>query len=382
MAAARGGRSRGNRVDDLEMRQLRSDLDRNFKPIFDRHGPEGVALGELQREMQEEGITDKISKRRLNQLLDRADHNDDNMITYTEFVNLMTSDEGLTKSERSAFRSFLGAAIANIVPQSLRNDFLANYNCRPPPLFIIIMSTAEIVIFGVYAAELAKQGTPVTATSGVPMYSPLVYTPRRRYEAWRYLTYMFIHQGFLHILSNMIFQLLFGLPLEIVHKWWRVMVVYLCGVIAGSLAHSVTDHSVALVGASGGVYALLGAHLAAVATNWKEMNYKCCEGNIARVLLSAPVRLFIILTLVVPDTSLAIYRRVTAPEDQKVGVSAHIGGFLTGESVAGYPVLKNIKKLPWETTLGWVTMAVFLLLVAFAVLFNGLYKGYPATDWS
>ncbi|XP_046547270.1 rhomboid-related protein 2-like isoform X1 [Haliotis rubra] len=330
MAAARGGRSRGNRVDDLEMRQLRSDLDRNFKPIFDRHGPEGVALGELQREMQEEGITDKISKRRLNQLLDRADHNDDNMITYTEFVNLMTSDEGLTKSERSAFRSFLGAAIANIVPQSLRNDFLANYNCRPPPLFIIIMSTAEIVIFGVYAAELAKQGTPVTATSGVPMYSPLVYTPRRRYEAWRYLTYMFIHQGFLHILSNMIFQLLFGLPLEIVHKWWRVMVVYLCGVIAGSLAHSVTDHSVALVGASGGVYALLGAHLAAVATNWKEMNYKCCEGNIARVLLSAPVRLFIILTLVVPDTSLAIYRRVTAPEDQKVGVSAHIGGFLTG----------------------------------------------------
>ncbi|XP_067662674.1 rhomboid-related protein 2-like isoform X1 [Haliotis asinina] len=381
MAAARGGRSRGNRVDDLEMRRLRSDLDRNFKPIFDRHGPEGVALGDLQREMEEEGITDKISKRRLNQLLDRADYNDDNMITYTEFVNLMTSDEGLTKSERSAFRSVLGAAIANIVPQSMRNDFLANYNCRPPPLFIIIMSTAEIVIFGVYAAELAKQGEAVTATSGVPMYSPLVYTPRRRYEAWRYLTYMFIHQGYLHILSNMIFQLLFGLPLEIVHKWWRVMVVYLCGVLAGSLAHSVTDHSVALVGASGGVYALLGAHLAAVATNWKEMNYKCCEGNIVRVLLSAPVRLFIILALVVPDTSLAIYRRVTAPENQKVGVSAHIGGFLTG-LLLGIPVLKNIKKLPWETTLGWVTMAVFLLLVAFAVLFNGLYKGYPATDWS
>ena len=32
----------------------------------------------------------------------------------------------------------------------------------------------------------------------------------------------------------------------------------------GGLAHSVTDHSVGLVGASGGVYALLGAHCAAI----------------------------------------------------------------------------------------------------------------------
>lgn len=34
--------------------------------------------------------------------------------------------------------------------------------------------------------------------------------------------------------------------------------------ISGCLAHSISDHSVGLVGASGGVYAILGAHVAAI----------------------------------------------------------------------------------------------------------------------
>ena len=53
----------------------------------------------------------------------------------------------------------------------------------------------QIVVFVIYALELKEMGTPVTATSGVAMYSPLVYVPSRRYEAWRFLTYMLMHQG-------------------------------------------------------------------------------------------------------------------------------------------------------------------------------------------
>jgi hypothetical protein len=34
----------------------------------------------------------------------------------------------------------------------------------------------------------------------------------------------------------------------------------------GSLAHSVTDHAVSLCGASGGCYALIGAHIASIIT--------------------------------------------------------------------------------------------------------------------
>lgn len=42
-----------------------------------------------------------------------------------------------------------------------------------------------------------------------------------------------------------------GIPLEMVHKWWRVLLVYFAGVIAGSLGTSITDPDTFLAGASG-----------------------------------------------------------------------------------------------------------------------------------
>ena len=51
--------------------------------------------------------------------------------------------------------------------------------------------------------------------------------------------------------------------------WWRVMLVYVFGVIAGSLWTSVVQPTVFLSGASGGVYALITAHLGTVIMNFR-----------------------------------------------------------------------------------------------------------------
>lgn len=67
-----------------------------------------------------------------------------------------------------------------------------------------------------------------------------------------------------HLMVNMMVQILLGIPLEMVHRWWRVLLVYLAGVIAGSLATSLSDPYVYLAGASGGVYALITAHIATI----------------------------------------------------------------------------------------------------------------------
>ncbi|XP_033731802.1 rhomboid-related protein 2-like [Pecten maximus] len=384
----RGGR-RGRRVmdeeqplpEEVEMEEnLRRELENKFKPMFAQHGREGLPLKNLRDELIDEGITENIPDERVQELLMRADGDGDAHITYKEFMAMMTRD--LTKAERSAFRSVLRDAIADILPKHMREDFIANYTCCPPPIFMITISIVEIIVFVVYALELKDTSNPVTANTGVPSYSPLIYLPKRRYEAWRFVTYMFIHQGYLHIISNLIFQLLLGLPLEMVNKFWRILIIYVLGVIAGSLAHSVTDHDVALAGASGGCYALIGAHIASVIVNWKEMNYKCFEGNICRFLLSAPVRLTLLLTFSILDTGNAVYRRFfDANATTKIGISAHIGGLLAG-LLLGIPILKNIKELPWEKTLGWITLAVYLIFVSFAMFFNGLYPGYPETDWT
>ncbi|KAH9508681.1 Rhomboid- protein 2 [Bulinus truncatus] len=140
-------------------------------------------------------------------------------------------------------------ALAALMPTRDREDFLANYNCCPPPIFIPLISVIEIVVFIVYVFELKERGIKTTFTSGFDSESPLVYKSCKRYS---------------HIIFNLGFQLLFGSLLEVVHKHWRVAIVYLLGVIAGCLAHSVIEPKISLVGASGGVYAILGAFVASV----------------------------------------------------------------------------------------------------------------------
>lgn len=383
----RGRSARPRSARDIELRTVeeedafRRELERQFKPLFDKHGNQGVLVSELQDELDETGIINTIPEDRLDLLIEKADRDRDSYITFAEFINLMTREGVLSKRERTAMTKFMGNVISNIVPEYMKQDFLEHYTCCPPPIFMVAISILEIVVFVIYAMELKDTDDPITATSGVPMYSPFIYLPARRYEAWRYLTYLVIHQGYMHLVGNLIFQLLLGLPLEFVHKWWRVLIVYLCGVIAGSLAHSLTDHHVALAGASGGCYALIGAHLASVVVNWAEMNHECCEGNPIRFLLSAPVRLTVLLLLAGLDTANAVYRRFFDPAGGKIGITAHMGGLVAGLFL-GIAVMKNINEKPWEKTVGWVTLAIFLVFVSFAIFFNGLYKGYPETDWS
>ena len=93
-----------------------------------------------------------------------------------------------------------------------------------------------------------------------------------------------------------LFQLMLGVPLEMVHRWWRILLIYLSGVVAGSLTVSITDPDVYLAGASGGVYSLITAHLANVIFNWGQMEF-------------AALRLLTFLVLAGVDIGVAVYYR-------------------------------------------------------------------------
>lgn len=376
--------SKGGRRELQRQNTVRQE--ENFKvemeQLFASHGNEGIPLCDLGTELEGTELVKVIPKERLERLLSTADADKNSYITYAEFMDMYFTSSQLTKTEKTAMRKFVAAAITNIIPRFLKEDFLRNYNCRPPPIFMIVISIVEICTFIYFAVEISRSGSAVTAMSGRPTNDPFMYKHDRRYEAWRYLSYMLIHDGYVHLVINLVFQLFLGLPLEIVNKWWRVMIVYFCGVIGGSLAHSVTDYKVGLVGASGGCYALIGAHLASVILNWKEMNYKCAGcGDPIRVVSSAWMRLLFLVAIVSVDTGSAVYKRFYNPGGGPVGISAHVGGLLTG-LLLGVPVMKNVNILSWEKKVGWVTLSVFIVALIFCVLFNGLYQNYPKTDWS
>lgn len=86
--------------------------------------------------------------------------------------------------------------------------------------------------------------------------------------------------------------------------------VYLAGVVAGSMGTSIANPNIYLAGASGGVYALITAHIATIIMNWHEMEY-------------AFIQLFVFVVFCGTDVGFSVYRHMTDPYD-RVGYMVRI----------------------------------------------------------
>ena len=192
----------------------------------------------------------------------------------------------------------------------------------------------------------------------------LIFRPCEKWEVWRFLSYMFVHAGYFHIVFNLLIQLLLGIPLEMVHRWWRIMLVYFTGVVAGSLATSISDPEAYLAGASGGVYAIIAAHLANVIFNWNEMEFPA-------------LRLMAFLLLAGIDTGIAVYYRYIE-KDTKVGYAAHAAGAAVG-LLLGIVVLRNLRVKTWERVMWWFSLLLFLGLFMAAIVYNAVTIGQDVT---
>ncbi|XP_039752441.1 rhomboid-related protein 2 isoform X1 [Pararge aegeria] len=232
------------------------------------------------------------------------------------------------------------------------------YTCWPPAICMIIISIAEIVLFCYDAAQGKTDATG-------PIAQIFIYNPHKRQEAWRFLTYMLVHVGVVHLLVNLLVQLFLGVPLEMVHRWWRVILVYLAGVAAGSLATSLTDPKVYLAGASGGVYALIAAHIATIIMNWSEMEF-------------AIIQLLVFLLLASVDVGTAVYDRYWRHLQQNIGYVAHLAGAVAGLLV-GIGVLRNLEKRKWEKRLWWAAVVLYFSLMVAGVLANIFWTSHFQT---
>uniref|UniRef100_A0A3P9H5M8 Rhomboid-related protein 2 n=1 Tax=Oryzias latipes TaxID=8090 RepID=A0A3P9H5M8_ORYLA len=243
-----------------------------------------------------------------------------------------------------------------MLPKELHSVYLEKANCFPPPIFIILISIAELAVF-IYYAVWKPQKQWVTLDEGI-WNSPLTYRPDHRQEAWRFVSYMFVHAGVEHIVGNLFMQLLVGIPLEMVHKGFEVGMVYMAGVIAGSLASSIFDPFSGLVGASGGVYALLGGYFMNAIVNFREMN------PIFRVF-----RIVIIVFIVGGDFGFALYRRFVAHDNLQVSFVAHLGGIAAGMTI-GFVFFSAYNQKLLKDFRFWVCIAGYIVFLFFAVVYN------------
>ncbi|OCT94367.1 rhomboid, veinlet-like 2 L homeolog isoform X1 [Xenopus laevis] len=268
------------------------------------------------------------------------------------------TEEATTESPPKSRCDKIHETISNwILPENHRDTYLARANCLPPPIFIISVSIAELAVF-IYYAVWMPQKQWITLDSGV-WNSPFIYRADKREEAWRFISYMMVHAGVQHIIGNLALQLFLGIPLELVHKGHRIGLVYVAGVIGGSLASSVFDPRLALVGASGGVYALIGGYFMNILVNFKDMTP-----------LFGIFRILVIVIIVGTDVGFALYRRYISHETvEKVSFVAHFAGGLAGMSI-GYTVFSCFDKNLIKDPRFWICIAAYFAFVIFAVLFN------------
>lgn len=157
-----------------------------------------------------------------------------------------------------------------------------------------------------------------------------------------YITNLFVHAGFFHLLGNMIYLFLFGSCVEDIIGRWQYVLFYLFGGLVADFTHVAftPEHFgsvIALGGASGAISACMGAFLILLPEREIEFKYFIL-GRAGEFFLAAwLVMSFYFLT----DLFWAVlsFKRIGS---SGTAFGAHVGGFVAGVVFA--LIYKSLKK--------------------------------------
>ncbi|CAD7085716.1 unnamed protein product [Hermetia illucens] len=191
-----------------------------------------------------------------------------------------------------------------IVPQ-LRNS------TKPPktkcpwkiPWVAITNCCVQIAIFALQSKRLSNL---------------LIYTPYKKYEIWRFFTYSLLHSDAVHLVVNIFLQVITAFALETEQGYLNVFIIYNCGVFTGSLATSIFQRELLIVGSSAGVYSLLLSHVPHLVLNFSSLPYRY-------------YRVVSVIVICLNDVLLTTFHCIKESNTQpKIGLAAHISGGLSG----------------------------------------------------
>jgi rhomboid protease GluP len=131
-------------------------------------------------------------------------------------------------------------------------------------------------------------------------------------EWWRLLTSVFVHGGVIHIAFNMWCLWNLGALCESLYGLWTYAAIYLICGVGASLGSVAWNPHVLSVGASGAIFGLAGALIAA---------FKLGEFSVPRAALSGTLRSL---------GAFVFYNLILGAAMSGIDMAAHIGGLVTG----------------------------------------------------
>ncbi|KAH8064879.1 serine-type endopeptidase [Aureococcus anophagefferens] len=224
------------------------------------------------------------------------------------------------------------------------------------PFLMLLISIAQVVCFGYWAPKMDKEISATTPVAG-PQYlwfktvRNFPYCNDRRSFWTMMLSYQLVHSGLEHIGFNIILQLIFGIPIELIHGA-IIFFIYEMGVVCGALACVMSDPYIAVVGCSGGVYCLFGIHVAHMILNWSDMKHSA---------IPREVRLLIFFLLFASETGTWWFVNTAGKS-----YAAHAGGAFCGLFM-GLGFMTNFEIECWETVLRWLARVGLLTFLVVGI---------------
>ncbi|XP_011500481.1 PREDICTED: protein rhomboid [Ceratosolen solmsi marchali] len=242
------------------------------------------------------------------------------MSTISDFSDQTYADAGLLDSP-TMMTPMISSTNKALKEDELGPKFILNREILKKPKFRIRLPYLMICISII-------EITVHCLSDEVTLREWLLYDPRQRIQGWRFISYMLLHSNALHLMLNVVIQLVLAAPLEVEQGRLAVGTIYLGGGVCGALGASLLQPNLYLIGASAGVYALLTSHLAHLYLCHGELRYAGWRLGAVLVLAGADVA-----SLPVPG--LLGYGRV--------GWAAHVAGALAGP-LLGLAVFPNQSK--------------------------------------
>jgi membrane associated rhomboid family serine protease len=210
-----------------------------------------------------------------------------------------------------------------------------NYRTQRAPIVTLSLMGLNILIYLVSLGFTLAQGNDAETW----IYGHLWLIPAD--SAWyTYLTGLFVHAGFLHLLGNMIYLFLFGCCVEdLIGRWW-FLAMYLVGGLGADFAYValIPEHFASetpMGGASGAISTCMGAYLL-LRTNVKIdfkyfglLFFRFFSGEFA---LAAWI---VISFWFLKDLFFAAVSFYQSEGGGGVAFGAHVGGFLVGVAWLG-----------------------------------------------
>ncbi|MFV0336698.1 MAG: rhomboid family intramembrane serine protease [Chthoniobacterales bacterium] len=202
---------------------------------------------------------------------------------------------------------------------------------RQRPVTAAIVLVCTIIFF--FESALLAFGGPLAEQNFFAVFA-LTYPGLAAGRLWTPITYMFLHGSLLHLLFNMVTLWFVGAEMERILGRSRFLLLYLSGGVVGGLLQVFFVSSSVLIGASGGVFAVL-------------LGFTTMFPN---VLITALI--FFVLPLRVRARQLGFFLLGFAILSELLGIMpgvghlAHIGGGLVGIAFAYF----YTNRLPWIGT--------------------------------